>query len=1013
MRRNLLFVIVVASLISSTLGCGFSFDLGLATSTPSLSPSSTPLPPTAAPPTPTPQALATEASTPTSQPTPTPAPPEVISSKNVNRLSLHRGFGIGALIKVQPSPDGKFILLVYSTRIVMIDAESLAVQWEADPGYCLFDAVFSKDQKKIVALAIGGSLHLYNAADGSLLASPAPQSKSLAYIALSPGGGWAAYTDLTGVTRVVDAISGAPVSTNNGQAYPGGISGMLLSPDEQTLLIDGFDSVPRNQVQQWDVSTGKYRIGLVGLPPIITAWKYSPDGSRLFGINPKSLTAEPSTVLMVWNTISGALVKTYPKGDLIHQYQISPDGKTILIATDGGELKLIDSQDGTVTGSFAGHKSEIGGMAFLPDGQSVISLDAAGTLIRWDTFTRKAINSVEGTPGNSAIPAAFASAAPHAALASPDGAFVGILNTDTMEPELKLGSGNAFYTGVAISSRANYAAAVDTKNVIHVWKLSDGSQLQTIAAVTRFPIRKIIFSPDESAISSLSDGQILTWDVASGAKMKDLAGMLAFDYSPDSLSIASDSTDSNLYIGEPKTGKLKASIPGERITSINYSPDGRLIAVGAQKIQPKERGIVNLIYQIDLQTKEKLPVEINDDPAFFADTAYSPSGDMLASADWQGNVVIWSLRDGKLLSVFEEITFPPASLKWNVDGTLLYVASGDGTIAYIAANPAGETAQAPSEVPSAPAATPKPGAQASTPLPLKSYSHTKGLLTVDLPAGWKVAEKDSSINVADPNSAGGIAISAIHTITDLTPEMFTQYVQGEEADFASSVSGYTETNKMIDGENGGASVTKKVIINNEEYIWQTDYARDGLLIYVINFLAPAKSFDAQKSTFAAVEDSVKVEKDYVLKQMPYGVTKTYTDPDGSFSFEVPLGWTSATDNQTDTDPIVLSTVYTSPENSATLTSVTVEGQKEWDDAMEKTVFESFPRNLDPNVKITYQPKTAAGDSVIKFESPNKFKGVGLSSNFGTKLHIWYFIYPAEIEQAILPLQKYLMASFNK
>jgi WD40 repeat protein len=1017
MKGKSVFCIILVTLISASLGCSFSLDLGQATATPTLPAS--PHPTAVASVTPVLQTDMTVSATPdipaATAPAPTPLPPpEIISTANHDRLVYNRAFGVGALVKILPSPDGSFALLVYTTRLVLLRISDLSTVWTVDPNVCLRDAAFSPDSKKIIALGIGGSVRVFDTAAGSLLAKPVSELKGLSFLALSPGGNWAAYTDFKGTTVVADAGSGNIISTNNGQAYPGGVSGMMLSPDEQTLIILGIDSVLQNQVQQWDISSGKFKIGLVSLPPQMTGWKFSPDGKRLYGVNPRSLTAEPSTVLLAWNTANGKLEKSFPKDDLIFNYLPSPDGKSILIAKKDGGLKLIDSQTGVAAGSFTGHTTDIDGMAFLPDGQTVLSISVDGKMILWDTFTRKVLLQVDGYAGVSYIPPAFATGSNHLILTNPNGKLVGVIAGDSWQPEQKFGTGDTRFNSIAISSQGTYAAAVDITNHIHIWKVSDGREIQTIGAITRAPIKKLIFSPDEIFISSLSEGQILTWDVTSGSRIRDLAGSNAFDYSPDGAVIASDSSDFNLYQAELKTGKMKAVIPGDFITAVRYSPDGRMIMVGAQKIQPKERGQLNLIYQVDTQTQKRTSLVLRDLPSLVVDMAYSPSGDLLASTDWQGNVIVWNLRDGKPLNFFEEIVLPPASLKFNSEGTLLYVIGGDSAIGTLSTRPPEAVAQAPNgQVPTSTEQPVPAGAPAAAAIKLEAFSHSKGLLQINLPEGWQVVEKDCSINVIDPNSKGGIAFSAIKTFSPLTADMFTALVAGDEIDFADSVEGYSEISKIINGEKGTALVTKNVQVDGQDYIWETDYVREDLIVYQINFLTPAASAAAMDATYSQITDSIQVNKQYMLKQMPYGVTKTFSDPGGSFSFEIPLGWTVSTQAQLDTTPKIVTNIYTSPEGDTTLTSITVEAGKTWDAAAAKSVLESFPKGLDQNIKVTQLAKGVNYDDMIGYESGQNIKGVGIYTNFGTKAHFLYLTYwPARIKD-IASLQDYIFASLKK
>ena len=403
MKNRLIYTFLIfALLVSST---GFTIAAGTGTSSTLFTAANDDVTPTAAPlppfptlpveppaPTPEPQAAPVEQAA-------APAPvAQVITVENAQNLTLQRveSAGTGSLQKLAVSPDGKTVLLSYSTRLVLLDAASFSLIWQVDPGRLLVDTVFTKEGTHLVAYSPGGTLLMFDSATGALLKTVLPQREGVISMALSGRGEYFAILDYSGVTKVYDTSTGNEVMKNNGQSYPGGLNNVYLTPGGGTLLIDGIDSKPRKQVQQWNIKDGKFKIGLLGVINEMDSWKFSPDAKRVFGINRRSLTSVPANMLTVWNTSNGAQIKAYPSVGIISDYVISPDGATVLVSTIDKKLHLLDTESGNEKGVFSGHSMPVVGMDFTPDSQGVISLDAGGHIKIWDVVNQKVVNDRDG-----------------------------------------------------------------------------------------------------------------------------------------------------------------------------------------------------------------------------------------------------------------------------------------------------------------------------------------------------------------------------------------------------------------------------------------------------------------------------------------------------------------------------------------------------------------------------------------------------------------------------------------
>jgi WD40 repeat protein len=1007
-------------MLLSSLSCGISVDMGNGAKSP------TPLPPTATlttipatatsttiPPTDVPQVPAAEpeaaephaeqptaeAAAPAPEPTAVPAAAaQVINRQNAASLTLQRisSIGLGSLQKLTVSPDGKSLLLSYSTQLVLLNASDFTLIWKVDPGRVLSDVVFTKDGKHLVSYSPGGTLLLFDAATGASLKAILPQREGVVSMALSAHGEYFAILDFSGVSKVYDTSNGNEVMKNNGQSYPGGLNNVLLTPGGGTLLIDGMDSKPRKQVQQWNVTDGKYKIGLLGVMDEMDSWKFSPDAKRVFGINRRSLTSVPANTLTAWNAANGALIKSYDSIGIITDYVISPDGASILVATTDNKIHLLNTESGKEKGTFSGHTTPVAGMDFTPDSQGVISLEASGKIILWDVAGMKTVTQRDGALAFPRTGVMFSPDGRKAVIISTDRKAVWIIDLPSSAIEKALNPEQSNLRAPAISVASDLAAAVDEQNHISIWEIAGGKKLQVIAAKTRSPITKIKFSPDGKSIASLSNGQVFIWDVASGGKKAEFAGKFDLAWSADGRFIASDSTDNRLYLTDTTTGKKVAALDAEAITSINYSTDGSLISVGGTRVQPKERGLINLVFQFDSGSRVRLPVEMPKLAGAVISTAYSPDKSLLAGIDSQGNVYLWNLSDGNREAYFEEVAANPGTLMFNNEGTLLYVAGSDGAIGVISTLGGAVPAELQAQT-----GQPEAAGDANTVPELSSqaYTHSKGSVSAKLPMGWKINEPTSlSFLSSDPKARGFIAFTAINTVKPLTDDAFASFINGSESGLAASISDYKEINRGIEAAKGTGFVSKTVTLSGVPYMFETYYDRDGSVIRETSFITQTTLVGSFIPLYQGVYASLKVDNTFVDKQMPYAETTTLIDKDNKFAFDVPAGWWL--------DPSDTSNKYKAPDGSGFAQQMTIP----WDDKTmtdSTAIFGSIQtaiENQEGYVTMLRRDKQNSGGWQITYSvSSTNMTGIATGIKVDNNMQIINFEYPTSLASKLNPL----------
>ncbi len=86
----------------------------------------------------------------------------------------------------------------------------------------------------------------------------------------------------------------------------------------------------------------------------------------------------------LWDSQTGKPVQTFVgHTNAVSGVAFSPDGKTILTGSADTTAHLWDAETGQSLRIFAGHTSALTGVAFSPDGKSVLTASADNTVRLW------------------------------------------------------------------------------------------------------------------------------------------------------------------------------------------------------------------------------------------------------------------------------------------------------------------------------------------------------------------------------------------------------------------------------------------------------------------------------------------------------------------------------------------------------------------------------------------------------------------------------------------------------
>jgi RNA polymerase sigma factor (sigma-70 family) len=319
---------------------------------------------------------------------------------------------------------------------------------------------------------------------------------------------------------------------------------LALSPDGKVLATGPFGST---QIRLWDVGT------LAELPPLLDQPKltvqplaFSPDGKTL-------AATYPSPVIRLWDLTTRKEIKQIRgKSSQVYHTVFSADGKT-LAGADGESVTLWDAATGKFRHDF-GHTYCVAGLAFSPDGNSLVSGAAYTdrTLRVWHPLTGRQTGQWHGhADGMEAV--AF----------SPDGKLVASGSQDrtirlweflTGKEIRRLEAKDGMVYGMAFAPDGKTIASGGWRKAVHLWDVASGRELRAINNPGDWVLR-VAFSPDGKTIATRGIGEtiIRLWDAAGGKELRRLpdaaAGCPSLDFSPDGTLLAAGGDDDHSALG--------------------------------------------------------------------------------------------------------------------------------------------------------------------------------------------------------------------------------------------------------------------------------------------------------------------------------------------------------------------------------------------------------------------------------------------------------------------------------
>jgi len=450
------------------------------------------------------------------------------------------------------------------------------------------------------------------------------------------------------------------------------LSCVWVTNDTVAAHIDG------GPVSLWDAHRGSL-IRALSTKEVGRARAMSPDGIRL------ALTS--GSAVEIWNTKSGELLsRVKAHTHLISSCAWSPNGDRLVTGSWDSTARVWDAETLKTEDESPRHKREVDFIAVSPDRSTVASGSDDGTVKLWNVETGDLQETLSHYGAVTGV--AYKGANYLYSTAYEERPFIHRWDVRSGFESAKVPL-ESLAVAMDLSPDGQWIACLCADQSLRLWNTEQQSFSADIRGIGgMFEKSLCTFAPDSRRLFSVVPrNRLWVFDVVerqecfrtaewiNDTKGSELASCLrAAAFSPDGARVVAPVKGGDLQIYFSATGQqgVRLRARGRDIWTVDWSPDGRLIAAGGD-----ERVIS--VWEAD---SGELWTRLSGHIHRVNHCAFSPVGQRLASVSLlDQQTFIWDVNEGSVLGVFQGIA--GERVAWSSDGLSIAVGGDEGLVVIL------------------------------------------------------------------------------------------------------------------------------------------------------------------------------------------------------------------------------------------------------------------------------------------------------------------------------------------